>query len=56
MLFPSMKNLFLASHSEAIVRGYRTRAIWMEKGSVHADGRPEDALPEYAKWMSRTGA
>ncbi len=48
--------LFLASHSEAIIRDYCTRAIWMEKGSVRADGRPEDVLREYATWTSRGGA
>ena len=56
MLFPGMKNLFLASHSEAIIKDYCTHAIWMEKGSVNADGRPEDVLREYETWTSSGGA
>jgi ABC-type polysaccharide/polyol phosphate transport system ATPase subunit len=48
--------LFLASHSDAIIKDYCTRAIWMEKGSVRADGRPDDVLREYAAWTNRGGA
>jgi lipopolysaccharide transport system ATP-binding protein len=48
--------LFLASHSDAIIKDYCTRVIWMEKGCVHADGRPEDVLRDYATWMNRSGA
>lgn len=42
--------LFLASHSEAIIRDNCTRAIWLEKGRVKADGMPVDVLREYAAW------
>jgi lipopolysaccharide transport system ATP-binding protein len=48
--------LFLASHSDAIIKDYCTRAMWMEKGAVRADGRPDDVLREYATWTSRGGA
>jgi lipopolysaccharide transport system ATP-binding protein len=45
--------LFLASHSDAIIKDYCTRVIWMEKGSVRADGRPDDVLREYEAWTNR---
>jgi lipopolysaccharide transport system ATP-binding protein len=48
--------LFLASHSEAIIKDYCTRAIWMEKGSVRADGKPDDVLREYEAWTNRGAA
>lgn len=46
--------LFVASHSDAIIKDYCTRAIWMEKGAVHADGKPEEVIREYATWMNRS--
>ena len=45
--------LFLASHSDVIIKDYCTRVIWMEKGSVRADGTPDDVLREYAAWTNR---
>lgn len=48
--------LFLASHSDGIIKDYCTRVLWMEKGCIRADGSPEDVLREYATWMSRGGA
>jgi lipopolysaccharide transport system ATP-binding protein len=47
--------LFLASHSDGIIKDYCTRVLWMEKGCIRADGRPEEVLREYATWMNRGG-
>jgi ABC-type polysaccharide/polyol phosphate transport system ATPase subunit len=48
--------LFLASHSDGIIKDYCTRVIWMEKGCIRADGNPEDVLRDYGTWMSRADA
>jgi len=46
--------LFVASHSDAIIKDYCTRAIWMEKGTIHADGQPENVIREYSAWTNRS--
>jgi ABC-2 type transport system ATP-binding protein/lipopolysaccharide transport system ATP-binding protein len=45
--------LFIASHSEAIVKDNCTRAIWLEHGSIRADGLPEEVWREYHTWISK---
>jgi lipopolysaccharide transport system ATP-binding protein len=42
--------LFVCSHSEEIIRDNCTRAIWLEKGAVRADGAPAEVWKEYQKW------
>ncbi len=44
--------LFIASHSEDIVKSNCTRAIWLEKGAVRADGKPEHVWRDYQAWSS----
>lgn len=48
--------LFVASHSDAIIKDYCTRAIWMEKGTIHADGQPDDVIREYSAWTNRNAS
>ncbi|MBO4223592.1 ABC transporter ATP-binding protein [Bradyrhizobium neotropicale] len=48
--------LFIATHSDAVIRNYCTRVIWLDKGTVRADGRPEDIVREYSEWMNSGGA
>jgi ABC-type polysaccharide/polyol phosphate transport system ATPase subunit len=45
--------LFIASHSEDIIKNNCTRAIWLEKGAIRADGEPEVVWNEYQSWSSR---
>jgi lipopolysaccharide transport system ATP-binding protein len=45
--------LFIASHSEQIVTNNCTRAIWMEKGAIRADGTPADVWRDYQAWSTR---
>jgi ABC-type polysaccharide/polyol phosphate transport system ATPase subunit len=40
--------LVLASHSEAIIRAFCTKAIWLEKGRVRMAGSVADVLAAYA--------
>lgn len=47
--------LFVASHSDALIKDYCTRVIWMEKGAVYADGNPKDVVHEYEAYMRRGG-
>jgi lipopolysaccharide transport system ATP-binding protein len=42
--------LFIASHSENIVKDNCTRAIWFEKGAIRSDGAPADVWREYQVW------
>jgi ABC-2 type transport system ATP-binding protein/lipopolysaccharide transport system ATP-binding protein len=44
--------LFIASHSEDIIRSNCTRAIWFEKGAVRADGKPEEVWADYQAWST----
>lgn len=48
--------LFVASHSEAIIKDNCTRAIWLDKGQMLADGAPTNVLREYAAWASAGAA
>lgn len=44
--------LFIASHAEAIIKDNCTRALWMDKGEIRADGEVDHVLKEYyAAWM-----
>ena len=45
--------LFIASHSEQIVKENCTRAIWLEKGGIRADGSPVEVWRDYQAWSSR---
>ncbi len=40
--------LVLTTHSVPIVREWCTRAIWLEKGRIRADGPVEEVLDQYA--------
>jgi lipopolysaccharide transport system ATP-binding protein len=40
--------LVLSTHSVAIVREWCTRAIWLEKGRIRADGPVDEVLNQYA--------
>ena len=44
--------LFLASHSSAMIMDNCTRAIWLEKGELRADGPPAEVLREYTAWAT----
>jgi ABC-type polysaccharide/polyol phosphate transport system ATPase subunit len=48
--------LFIASHSEDIVKDNCTRAMWLEKGAIRVDGAPADVWREYQAWSTREGA
>jgi len=39
--------LVLTTHSDAIVREWCTRVIWLEKGRVRADGPTAEILDQY---------
>ena len=41
--------LFLASHSRSLIENSCTRAIWLEKGAIKADGNPIEICREYFK-------
>lgn len=45
--------LFIASHSEEIIRDNCTRAMWFEKGAIRSDGNPADVWREYHTWSTR---
>ncbi len=44
--------LFLASHSEEMIKDNCTRVIWLDKGEMRADGSPDEVLREYIEWAS----
>lgn len=48
--------LFLASHSSALIMDNCTRAIWLEKGEMRADGLPAEVLREYGAWATAAAA
>ena len=48
--------LFLASHSSAMIMDNCTRAIWLEKGEMRADGLPAEVLREYETWAMAAAA
>jgi lipopolysaccharide transport system ATP-binding protein len=39
--------LVLSTHSPGIVREWCTRAIWLDKGVIRADGAPDEVLEQY---------
>ncbi|WP_315806238.1 MULTISPECIES: ABC transporter ATP-binding protein [unclassified Bradyrhizobium] len=45
--------LFIASHSEDIVKSNCTRAVWLEKGAIRVDGTPSEVWREYQAWSTR---
>lgn len=45
--------LFIASHSDEIIRDNCNRALWLEKGGIRCDGPPAEVLREYAQWSAR---
>jgi lipopolysaccharide transport system ATP-binding protein len=45
--------LFIASHSESIVKDNCSRAIWLEHGAIRADGPPTDVWREYQAWINQ---
>lgn len=45
--------LFIASHSEAIIKGNCTRAIWFEQGAIRSDGTCSDVWREYQSWSAQ---
>ncbi len=45
--------LFIASHSEAIIKSNCTRAVWFEKGAIRADGTPANVWDEYQRWSTQ---
>jgi lipopolysaccharide transport system ATP-binding protein len=46
-LLDASEILFLASHSEELLKSTCTRIIWLERGVLKADGTPEEILPRY---------
>jgi ABC-type polysaccharide/polyol phosphate transport system ATPase subunit len=44
--------LFIASHAEDIIRNNCTRAVWLEKGAIRADGAPADVWRDYQAWCT----
>jgi lipopolysaccharide transport system ATP-binding protein len=46
-LISSANILVIASHSEAVIREFCTRTIWLEHGKVMMDGEPEAVLAAY---------
>jgi ABC-type polysaccharide/polyol phosphate transport system ATPase subunit len=42
--------LFIASHSEQIMKENCTRAVWFEKGAIRSDGKPDEVWREYQSW------
>jgi homopolymeric O-antigen transport system ATP-binding protein len=45
--------LFIASHSEDIIKDNCTRALWLEHGAIRADGQPAEVWREYQAWSNR---
>jgi ABC-type polysaccharide/polyol phosphate transport system ATPase subunit len=45
--------LFIASHAEDIIKNNCTRAIWLEKGAIRADDKPEAVWRDYQAWSNR---
>lgn len=39
--------VIIVTHKIGFVKKFCTRAIWMDKGSIKADGRPEDIVQKY---------
>lgn len=45
--------LFIASHSEAIVKENCGRLIWLEHGEIRGDGPPQEVWRDYEGWTTR---
>lgn len=41
--------VLIVSHSPSVIRGNCTRAIWLDKGRLRADGRPDEVCAAYEK-------
>src|SRR5271166_5659423 len=39
--------LVLSSHSEAVIRNWCTRVLWLDQGQVRAEGPPDEVLSAY---------
>jgi ABC-type polysaccharide/polyol phosphate transport system, ATPase component len=52
----SAGTVFFVSHSLASVRAMCTRAIWLDKGVVRADGPVDEVADEYAAFVKRLRA
>jgi lipopolysaccharide transport system ATP-binding protein len=39
--------MFLASHAEGLIRDYCNRALWLDHGTLRADGTPDEVYREY---------
>jgi ABC-type polysaccharide/polyol phosphate transport system ATPase subunit len=48
--------LFLASHMPSMIMDNCTRAIWLDKGEMQADGSPAEVLREYGAWSTAGAA
>jgi len=47
------KTLLMVSHDMGIVRSFCTRALWLRRGTVVADGPIDGILPEYQRTIQR---
>jgi lipopolysaccharide transport system ATP-binding protein len=47
------KTLLMVSHDMGIVRSFCTRAVWLRRGTVIADGAIDDIVPEYEASIQR---
>jgi teichoic acid transport system ATP-binding protein len=45
--------VFLVSHSEQSIRDTCERSIWLESGTIRADGPTEDVMKEYEAYMQK---
>ena len=41
------KTIILVSHSMEAVKSFCNRVIWMDKGTMRAEGRPEEIIEQY---------
>jgi lipopolysaccharide transport system ATP-binding protein len=46
-IIENKKTSIIVSHSEHLLKEMCTRLIWLDKGSVHQDGSPDDVWKEY---------
>ena len=47
-LVDSSRALLIASHSQDIIEGWCTRAVWLDQGKILADGDPSKIWEEYS--------
>jgi ABC-type polysaccharide/polyol phosphate transport system ATPase subunit len=45
--------MVIASHSPALIEHTCNRAIWLEQGTVRADGSPAEVIKEYYSETTR---